>query len=61
MHVTKDWEHADSVVFGQECCLLNWGQKQFVVCFYIKQEVRWLFSVKADDYICLQKTEIIGS
>lgn len=35
-HVTRDWEHADSVVFEQECCLLNWGQKQLLfVCLFL--------------------------
>lgn len=58
MHVTEDWEHTDSVAFGQEGCFAEFGTKALL---FIKREVRWLFKVKDDDYVCLRKTEIVGS
>lgn len=50
MHVTEDWEHTDSVAFGQEGCFAEFGTKALL---FIKREVRWLFKVKDDDYVCL--------
>lgn len=50
MHIAKDWEPADFVMFGTRGNLLNLGQK----CCFIQEEVRWLFNVKEGEYICSQ-------